>query len=143
MRLLAMRLLGLCAVLLLVGCGKSHKAEHARRGPKKAPPAAAAAVTTVATPPAAAAPDADDEGDEGGDDSGGAVLLPDSEPAGSPFASTVAAAVAEVTQGQPAPTVRIYRAAYEQARRTITQDNVYDRLRQLERQIDAERQDLP
>ncbi|MBN1962664.1 MAG: hypothetical protein JW841_17160 [Deltaproteobacteria bacterium] len=71
------------------------------------------------------------------------VLLPDNVPAGAPFASTIAAAMAEVTQGKAVETKRIYRAAYENALRDINADNVKDRLRELEHQIDKERQKLP
>lgn len=141
-----MRFVALCLALAFSGCGKGHRADpHTRAKVKTVSSPVAAATPAIAATPAAAgsaeavpSPSTDDDSD----DTSGA-LLPDSEPAGAPFASSVAAAVAEVTQGEPALTSRIYRAAYEQARRTINQDNAYDRLRQLERQIDTERQSLP
>ncbi len=71
------------------------------------------------------------------------TLLPDSVPVGVPFAASVPAALAEVTQAGPAPTKRIYRAAFERARKTITADNASDELRALARQIDKERQNYP
>jgi hypothetical protein len=140
-----MKFVALCLALAFLSCGKGHRVDHRTRAKAKTS-APAAASTTAATPAVAGSADAPPSPsaavDDDGDDTSG-VLLPDSEPAGAPFASSVAAAVAEVTQGEPAMTSRIYRAAYEQARRTINQDNAYDRLRQLERQIDTERQSLP
>lgn len=71
-------------------------------------------------------------------------------PAGSPSLTSsdpaTASGVAIDTQTEAAASSapgRIYRAAYEQARREINSDNAYDRLQELERQIEKERQRLP
>ena len=125
------------ALLLGTGCGKGASAgNHSRAPSNEAPPAAASASSKAAAVP-------NDDSSAKDAVAAGTVVLPDSEPAGAPFPASLAAAVAEVTQGAPGLTSRVYRAAYEQARREINQDNVYDRLRKLERQIDIERQNLP
>jgi hypothetical protein len=152
------RQLLLVLLLVLAGCHKG--TDHAprprkARATKTAPTAVNMRPIAPTTPAVPAAPlDPDEEGDgtaepatdptaavAAGDEAAAAVLLPDSEPAGAPFASTVASAVAEVTQqGGTSLTSRVYRAALEQARREITADNARAKLRDLEKQIDAERQ---
>ncbi len=125
--------------LALPACGRKGEAGQGQGSDAKAPVAG----ELQAGPGAAGAagqPPADAPGVS--DDVGSAVLLPDSEPAGAPFASSIAAAVGEVTQGGAVAQSRIYRIAYEQARRQINADNARDRLRAIERQVDLERQAL-
>lgn len=120
-----MRRIAILALGLVAACSD---AEQAVITPT--PPTAATAAPEIAPAPVIA-------------DAAAPVLLPDSEPAGAPFASQLTAAVAEVTQGGAVTTRRVYRASYEQARREINADNAHDRLRALENQIDLERQSLP
>lgn len=92
-----------------------------------------------------AAPVADAQGQTAAD-----RLRSTAAPAGSPSLASSEPAVAGgialdtqtevVASGAPG---RIYRAAYEQARKEINSDNAHDRLQALERQIDQERQRLP
>jgi hypothetical protein len=128
-------------VVLLAFSSACNKGEKPR-APSSAGHPLAASEKTVASPTASGIPSTIADSIVLGA-GGGSTLLPDSEPAGAPFASTIAAAVAEVTQAGPVYTSRIYRAAYEQARQEITPDNARKRLRALEREIDLERQSLP
>jgi len=150
-----MRWLAVALVALVVGCGKGGGSSKPAKRPKvgKAPAASAPAATPAATGEPAGEASAETSAPEVGEPSAptdvtpqGAApaLLPDSEPAGAPFASSIAAAVAEVTQqGGANLTSRVYRAAFEQARREINPDNARAHLRELEKQVDAERQALP
>jgi hypothetical protein len=138
------RLVAAAAILLSFvsaagGCGNkaaaNSSAEQAGTASASRPPDAAvreAELIPVGSPSPAAS-----------DGGASATLLPDSEPAGAPFPSLMAAAVAEVTQGGPTLSNRVYRVAFDQARKEINQDNAYDRLRALEHEIDLERQALP